>query len=459
MNLFKRRRNLDARTLDGLVQVRGRKRLLDAMAVITPTPRPSPERHLRRVWEPRGLERVMRGSGRLETAGGGLSYGGSRVALHRYLRDSIPIISAGVWAWTRLTATRLNRTLEGPADQRRAAEKLLEALDDRLLEAPYGRGSGFVKLAEGYFLELFTTGRCALEAVLKDDGKGIDHVRFVDPESIGWEATPDGWRAFVLRPAGDGVTAAQRRRKVPSGIDENTEKVYFDPCYFFYGTLGIDFANPLGSEPLACIPFVSEIEQLMLEDMARSSHNAGTPRLQIKIGRPERFSWEGDYEYTERANRFFNEVVAQFGNLEPDDNLFTWSDVEVTLVGGSGKSWEWRLNREQVIEDVITGLKLFPWVLGRTHRSTQNWVQSQYDLLMQVVQSHQLTGAGVADWVANLELQLNGTGCVARNEFDRHPDPFRLERAQAERAEFDCIDRMVERGYISQEEGKRKLGL
>ena len=74
--------------------------------------------------------------------------------------------------------------------------------------------------------------------------------------------------------------------------------------------------------------------------------------------------------------------MRQFSSLEPDDNTFTWSDVEVSVVGNNGMNLNWRFSREQVIEDVITGLKLFPWVLGRTHKTTQNWVQSQFDLLM-----------------------------------------------------------------------------
>jgi len=58
----------------------------------------------------------------------------------------------------------------------------------------------------------------------------------------------------------------------------------------------------------------------------------------------------------------FDQTTDQFSNLEADQNLFTWSDVEVLVIGGEkGRSFTWKVNREQVLEDVIMALRLFPW--------------------------------------------------------------------------------------------------
>ncbi len=398
-------------------------------------------RSLRRTWEPRGLGRVV--AGPLSGVQSTFAFNGSnRGEFYRWMRDSIPIISAGVWAWVRLCSTRTTLKIEGSAADRLRAGLALSALDHRILETPFGKGSGLQKLTEAYFLELFTTGRFAGEAVLSADKRSIDHFRFINPYSVGWEHREEGWVPFANTES-DGTETVER----------------FDPKTFFYGTLGTDITNPGGIEPLATIPFVSEIEQMMLEDMARSSHNAGTPRLQVKIGRPPKFDFEDDQGYVDRANSFFDSVTSQFQNLEPDDNIFTWSDVEVAVVGGSGKQWEWRLNRDQVVEDVITGLKLFPWVLGRTHKTTQNWVQSQFDFLMQMVGTYQHSGADLIDWLCNLEMELQGVDAVAGHSFSHHPDPFRLERAQAEKTEIENVMLLVEKGYISKEEGMMRMGL
>lgn len=440
---FWKRKKERHRTIDNATLVKGGRKLGlgDSAASVV-------RRGLRRTWEPRGLGRIV--AGPLSGVQTGYSFnGGNRGDFYRWLRDSIPIISAGVWAWVRLCSTKTRLIIEGSASERLRAARILENLDRRILESPYGKGSGMQKLTEAYFLELFTTGRFSGEAVLSEGGHFIDHFRFVDPYKVGWEHNENGWTPFVHKE----LTTPNASSLINGGEVEK-----FDLRTFFYGTLGTDITNPGGVEPLATIPFVSEIEQMMLEDMARSAHNAGTPRLQVKIGRPPRFDFEDDQSYTDRANAFFDSLTSQFQNLEPDDNIFTWNDVEVTVVGGSGRQWEWRLNRDQVVEDVITGLKLFPWVLGRTHKTTQNWVQSQFDFLMQMVENHQQSGADLIDWLANLELSLQGVDAQVRHSFSHHPDPFRLERAQAAKLEIENTALLIDREFISREEGKERLG-
>ncbi len=435
LNLFKRRKPPLSNLPDSLVKVRGgqprRLARVDDRIMEPLLPK--------REYTPRATYREMVGSFSGGLGQSSFQYTGNNQGdFYRWLRNRVPIISTGVWTWVRLCATELFRTVEGPVDARERAAGLLDELDARILESPYGRGSGFTKLTEGMFLELFTVGKMAGEAVLTADGKGVDHFRLLDPYRVEWEHTETGWMPFVHDP-GD----ARRER--------------IDAERFFYAVLGTDLTNPSGVEPLACIPFVVEVEQLMLEDMARSSHNAGTPRLQVKIARPERFNWENDFEFASRANTYFKDVVSEFGNLEPDDNIFTWSDVEVTMVGVSGVSNQWRLSREQVIEDVVTGLRLFPWVLGRTHQTARNWVQTQFDLLMEMVRAHQKHGADLIDWLGNLELRLKGVSATVQHRFDSHPDPFRLDRARATALELRNIDFKVEKGYLSREDGEREM--
>lgn len=389
-----------------------------------------------RVWEPKSLVRSMRGA---SNAGNTLLYNGTnRGDLFRYLRDSVPIISSAIGCWVNLCTTKLSRTIEGTPAEREKSNRLLGLLDARLLELPYGRGSGLHKLLQGLYMELFTTGRFACEAIMEKDESSINHLAWIDPYTISWIHGENGWEPY-------------RRDS-----DEKLHRI--EPANFFYGTLITDLTNPMGVEPLSSIPFVAEVDQQMLEDMARSSHNSGTPRFQVKIERPEPFAHENARDYIDRANRYFRDVNAEFQNLEPDQNIFTWRDVDIQVIGGSGNNWNWRLNREQVIEDVITGMKLYPWVLGRTHRSTQNWVKSQFDLLMHMTSVYQRSGLELADWITNLELRKHGVEAYVSHSFARHPDPFALEKFQAEREQFEIIDAKVRRGYISKDDGARELG-
>lgn len=362
-----------------------------------------------------------------------------RASLYRYLRDSIPIVSAAVWAWVRLCATPQSVELSGSESEVERARSILDDLDNHILENPYLRGKGVNRLTEAMFLDLFTLGRFCGELILLPDGSGLDYFRTLDPFRVQWERS-GRWRAIYEEE--DGVERALNRERT------------------FYTTLGTDVSNPAGIEPLACIPFVLEIEQKLLEDMARSSHNAGTPRLQVKITPPQAFENENEEEYLSRINAYFDQTVEQFSSLDADQNLFTWSDVEVTVIGGEkGRSFTWKVNREQVLEDVITGLRLFPWVLGRSHGTTMNWVGAQYNLLMQEVDSLQASGTALADWLRSTELKLRGCSAQAKHVFAPNQDPFILERAQAEEIRFRTVEGMVDKEYLTKEEGKRRLGI
>jgi hypothetical protein len=133
--------------------------------------------------------------------------------------------------------------------------------------------------------------------------------------------------------------------------------------------------------------------------------------------------------------------------------------VEVTVIGGDQhRGSVWRFNREQVIEDVITGLRLYPWVLGRSHGTTKNWVEAQFNLLMQIVDSVQNLGASLGNWLRNTELKMKGIRATSEHLFEPNQDPFILSRMQARKVEFETIDRKVQRGYISKEDGARELG-
>lgn len=366
--------------------------------------------------------------------------GYSRADLYRYLRDHIPVVSAGVWTWVHLCATPQRMTLRGPDAEAARADRLLAALSRRVYPRADGDGRGFERLVESVLLDLFTTGRVALEAKLLPDRSGISHVIAHDASRIVWHTDAQG-----------------RQHPWLEGEDAHSRRLL--PDTLFFRTLQNDLHQPHGIEPLASIPFVVEIEQRMLNDMARASHNAGTPRLQVRMAPPDRNPGEDHETYTKRINTYFSDTMTQFKHLEPDDNVFTWSDVEVELIGGSGSEGSvWKINREQVIEDVITGLKLFPWALGRSHGTTKNWIYAQYNLLMQIVDSVQLLGSDLVEWLARLELRLRGNLADPRWVFAPNQDPFLLDRNRARLLELERVERLVKGGFISKAQAARELG-
>ncbi|MFH0881660.1 MAG: hypothetical protein V2A56_01640 [bacterium] len=366
--------------------------------------------------------------------------GANRAEYYRFLRDRIPIVSAGIWTWVHLCTTPQRLDFRGPEMEVRRANSLADQLQRRVYPKRDGHTRGLERLVESFFLDLFTLGRVALLAHPFPDGTGISHVEALDPFQIRWRKHPDG-------------------RSEPFYELEDGSLKSLPPLMFFHRTLISDLHQIEGIDPLASIPFVVEIEQKMLEDMARSSHNAGTPRLQIKLAPPERIPGEDQESYTQRINSYFDATVRQFQDLGPDDNVFTWSGVEVKLIGGTGdEAGIWKLNREQVIEDVITGLKLFPWTLGRSHGTTKNWIYSQYNLLMQIVDALQQLGSDLAEWLLRLELRLAGNLAIPTWKFAPNQDPFIVERNRARMLEMERAERLIAAGILSRDQAARELG-
>ena len=228
----------------------------------------------------------------------------------------------------------------------------------------------------------------------------------------------------------------------------------------FYSAFDPDLKHPYGYSLLDGITWVVEIKEKMMSDMANASHNAGYPRLHVGIAPPEQIPGEAATGFVGRADTEFTDTVDAFRDLDVDDNIFTWSNVEVTVVGGGqSMDFNWSINFDRVNDEVVSGLRLYPWVLGLSASTTKNWVQSQHDLLMQRVSRGALAGARFLDWIRNTHLRLEGSPVRTHQLFEPIRDPGKLIQERAEKFEFDRVDLMVTRGYISKDEGARRMGL
>ncbi|MFC1554636.1 hypothetical protein ACFL7D_08385 [candidate division KSB1 bacterium] len=361
----------------------------------------------------------------------------SRAGFYRYLRDTVPIISSAVWNWVRLCNTPGKYQFLGKESHIREAEQVADELFAKMNPVIGVKRSGAGSLLEMFFREIFTVGSFSGKIIPLPSGKGIDYFEVIDSPVIVWKKR-NRWHPYLKK--------------------EDSEIPLSDELFFHYG-LGSDNDQPGGISFLSSIEFVTGIEQRMVSDMALSGHNAGNPHLHIKIAPPEKFENESDSKYIKRAETYFDETVKMFSSINPDDNLFTWSDIEISVTGGEGAMpYSWKINREQVIEDVITGMKLFPWVVGRSHGTTKNWVQAQYNLLMQVVDSIQEEGKTFAEWILNMELSLKNIPVKAQYVFNPNQDPYQLEKEKASALKFETVDKKVKRGYISKDDAAKELG-
>jgi len=360
-----------------------------------------------------------------------------RYSFYRYVRDSIPLIRNAVETWVRILNTPSRVIVSGSSSIQREAQMVIEELNKRIGSAR-GR-NGIDGLLNIFFREVFTVG--SFTGVIRLDKKlgGIENFLALDRDRILWKKE-ERWEPYYIK-------------------EDSTIEHIGKSSFFHYG-YGADTKNPAGVSPISSISFINELDQRMLRDMGLSSHNAGNPRIHIKITAPEPYDNEDITSYTQRAESYFEETMSNFDKLDVADNIFSWDDVEIQIIGGGqSMGFTWKINREVLQEDIICGMGLYPWVVGKSHGTTKNWVEAQFNLLMQEADTIQMEGRALAEFIMNTELSLKGVKSKAFLEFSPNQDPYFLEKQKAREIQVRVIDQLVRRGYLTKEEGARVLGI
>jgi hypothetical protein len=353
----------------------------------------------------------------------------------------LPLASQSVWAWHNLCATRQEIKLEGGSElQRSQAAQRMKAFSTRMTPFGFSQSGGLDKLINLWFTNVFTYGRFAGNIAVSPNLDEITAFKRLDPFAI--KFTKD-LQPYAIDP------------KNPSnGILQN-------PNTFYYYGINMDDENPYGSAFIEAADTFMQIALDMMTDMALSSSNAGVPRLHIKVKQPTLMPNEDPANYSTRANSYFDETVSEMSELAPDDNIYSWDDVTISVAGGttSSGSFVWATNRQVVDEEIIAAFHLFPWVVGRSASTTKNWVTSQFDLLMGQASAFQQEVKRFVEWMANADLQLAGLGDVrAVQKFSAPRDPAAKDQAIAERFRINNVTSKVLAGFIDPDAGARELG-
>ena len=274
----------------------------------------------------------------------------------RHIRDYIPDVSAGIWAWVRLCSTQQSCSLsEGSETGHVHCRTILQELDDRILGNASGQERGVESLLQAYFLSVFTYGSFCGEVILSPDHKKIARFLIIDPSTIRFKTDP-ATRCFH-----------------PYQILEDGTLIKLNPASFFYHGLDTDGLSPYGRSPLLALPLVIKLQQQLLYDMAKAQHNAGYPMVHFSINKPERLHNETSENYQERLTAQLESMRFEVKNREADSNLVTFDNVSVKYVGPSGNTVQWSESIQAITEQVISALHLAPFMIGRNWGTTQTW--------------------------------------------------------------------------------------
>lgn len=354
--------------------------------------------------------------------------------LYRFLSDSIPVVNACLNTWTRLSAAPGKYHITGANDSvTAAASEALENLTRRLSAANSG---SMMSLLARFFNGLFRDGLNGGFITVNKDISGVDRFIFVDVSDI---------------------QIKNNRKKL---VIENRE-IDLESDDFYLLRYNADYANPLGKSIFQSIPFIAYIEQQLIDDMRRSSHNSGYHRLHVKITPPERISGESENAYVDRVNRYFDSTVTMIKTCDVDDNPVTWDNINIDSIGPQNVRTltnSWALNLKAMIEELCAGTNLAPFLLGYSYGATTTWSSFKYDLVMRQVQSVQQEVAAWLNWIGNIELALKGIDAQCAYQFDNSLTYQNLELAQIKTGEVDNLLKLYQAGLINEDEAKKSAG-
>lgn len=364
-----------------------------------------------------------------------------RVQLYRFLSDHVPVISACIWTWARLAATgsyKVADTEESP--QARQAQQRLDDLSDHLYQGPDSRPLSAATFLADLIFGLFRDGMYGGFVTIQSDKSAVDRFVPIDVADITHKPGPSGGTLYMER--GD-------RR-----IDLDRPDFYFLPLHSTP-------TSPLGRSILRAVGFVTYIEQQLVDDMRRSSHNSGFHRLHVKVTPPERLSGESDKAFLDRINSYFDSTVDMIKTLEVADNPVTWDNVEIDYVGPSDRRTNansWFFSHRAMIEEICAGTNLAPFMLGYSFGATSTWAGFKFDMVMRQIRSVQSEIARLLEWIGNIDLALGGFDHRCRFVFDNSFAYRADEESNIQSRRVESLLKLHDAGLIDTDSARRRAG-
>ena len=228
---------------------------------------------------------------------------------------------------------------------------------------------------------------------------------------------------------------------------------------FIYVGMDRDSTNPYGRSMLRSIPFLVKIQERLIEDMAKATHNAGWPKLHVSYAPDERVRGESPEAYAARIESTFDRLKDSLDGLEADQNLVTYDNVKVELVQGNQHAQIFYENHKAIEEQVITGTHLMPILMGRNYGTTETYGTAQFEIINRQVEGINRNVKRILERIYNFELAMMWGHARVKVNMRQNRTVDILREAQARDREVNCAIRLRDEGYLSHEASAELLGI
>lgn len=363
----------------------------------------------------------------------------------KVIRDLNPDASLAIWNFLRLANS--GHTLEAVTPQGRPEKQATDLLNSYAPRVGKLYGGGLDQLINVLLLTAFTQGAIALEVELAEDLSDIVDFHAVDPSSLDFVRNKETNEIELVQIQWDGQYKVLNKETV------------------FYFPIDPDISDPHGRSPILPILQVIFFQIQVLKDLQKVIHHQGYDRFDISIveeaimeNLPDHIKNSSPEEVQRYVTSYIEDVQKQMSELEPDDDFYHTSSIEIKSVGAQKNV---SLQAQGVIDiinqQVVSALKQLPILLGRNEGSTETHGTVQWQIYVAGINSIQRALKRILEKAYNVVLQVNGKQRSARITFNELRVTDRQQEAQAEKTETETKILQRKEGWISNDEAAMEM--
>lgn len=314
--------------------------------------------------------------------------------LYEAMREALPVLDGGI---NRLV------TLDGIIEVEGANDKLVQEIDEWMRNIPVNDlESGYQAFYSSQGNEYYEQGIGVGEFIYEPRGRDVIGLRVADSKGIGCIRTEDRLRVYYRAPAADTDRRADGLGTVESllrgGVRSDTIAALTANGYVELNTAQAVFAlhrpeadNPYGTSILRSLPFVAQLLLKMENASGRAWERFGDPPFHVHYSTKNR-KITGD-EALRRATAIAGDLAkalsgkARGNSVDLATAAAADDDVKVAIIGANGVAMEIEAPARHMLEQVVAGFGLAPWMLGITWSQAAGVGEQQSVVVLQESQT------------------------------------------------------------------------
>jgi len=364
----------------------------------------------------------------------------------KIIRDLSPDASMAIWNFLRLANS--GHEVEVYTKNGKVDKKATELLNEKAKQVGKLYGGGTDQLINVLLLTSFTQGAIALEVEIQEGLKDIEDIHAVDPSTLDFKKNKETGVIELVQKQIDGTFKVL-----------NPETVFFYP-------FDPEISDPHGRSPILPVLQIVFFQIEILKDLRKVVHHQGHRRFDIKVleesiveNMPDDIKYQGPEAVRSYVQDYIQQIQDQMNDLEPDADFFHTDSVEIGMAGGNSSSGNLDISRviDVINQQIVTGLKQLPILLGRNEGTTETHGTIQWQIYVKGIESIQRGIKRLLERAYNVVLQINGIQGSAVLTFDEIQVTDRKSDAEAEQIETNTKILQYQQGWIDNNEAAMEM--